>query len=194
MKTKMNYLKTLGSVLLTVIALTGCTQSKSTGVNSATSAGVEVEAPDMPLQAAILSGNLQIVKQHIDAGSNINEKDALSGSTPLITASTFNKIEITQTLINAGADLEATNNDGATALHAAAFFCQVEIVQLLIDANADKTIKNNYGATARESVMGPFAEVKPIYEMMQLQLGPLGLHLDLNDLEKTRPVIATMLQ
>ena len=33
-----------------------------------------------------------------------------------------------------------------------------------MDANADKNVKNNYGATARESVMGPFAEIKPIYE------------------------------
>jgi hypothetical protein len=79
-------------------------------------------------------------------------------------------------------------------LHAAAFFCHVEIVQLLIDANADKTPRNNFGATARESVMGPFSEIKPFYEMLQQQLGPLGLKLDLVELEKTRPVIAMMLQ
>jgi hypothetical protein len=42
--------------------------------------------------------------------------------------------------------------------------------------------------------MGPFAEVKPIYEMMKQQLWPLGLELDMERLEKTRPVIAMMLQ
>ena len=135
-----------------------------------------------------------MVKQHIKAGTDINEKDAMSGSTPLISAVTFDKTDIAKALIDAKADLTITNNDGATALHVAAFFCRVEIVQLLIDAKADKTVKNNFGATARETVMGPFADMKPIYEMLQQQLSPLGLQLDLNELEKTRPVIAMMLQ
>ena len=97
-------------------------------------------------------------------------------------------------MIDANADLSIKNNDGATALHTAAFFCRTEIVQLLIDAKADKTIKNNFGMTARESVMGPFTDVKPVYEMLKQQLGPLGLQYDLNEIEKTRPVIAMMLQ
>ena len=79
-------------------------------------------------------------------------------------------------------------------MHTAAFFCRVELVQMLIDAKADKTIRNNFGATPRESVMGPFVEIEPIYEMLQQQLEPIGLQIDLNDIEKTRPVIAMMLQ
>jgi hypothetical protein len=134
------------------------------------------------------------VKQHIKADTDIDKKDAMSGSTPLITASSFGKIKIAQELIDAGADLSLKNNDGATALHTAAFFCRVEIVQMLMDAKADKTAKNNFGMTARESVMGPFAEVKPIYGMLQQQLAPLGMQLDLTEIEKTRPVIAMMLQ
>ncbi len=113
---------------------------------------------------------------------------------PLISAASFGKNEIAKALIDAGADLSIKNNDGSTALHAAAFFCRVEIVQMLIDAKADKTIKNNFGATPRESVMGPYDEIKPIYEMLQQQLGPIGLQIDLNEIEKTRPVIAMMLQ
>jgi len=42
--------------------------------------------------------------------------------------------------------------------------------------------------------MGPFNEIKPVYEMMQQQLEPFGLKLDMDKLEKTRPVIAMMLQ
>lgn len=118
----------------------------------------------------------------------------MSGSTPLISAATFGKTAIVKALIDAKADLSIKNNDGATALHTAAFFCRVEIVQLLLDAKADKTIKNNFGVTARESVMGSFAEMKPFYEMLQQQLSPLGLQLDLDKIEKTRPVIAMMLQ
>jgi len=148
----------------------------------------------MNIQAAVISGNLEIVEQHISAGTNINQKDQMSGSTPLITAVTFDKIDIVKALINAKADLNIKNNDGSTALHSAAFFCHVEIVQLLIDAKANKTTKNNFGVTPRESVMGPFTEIKPIYEMLQQQLGPIGLKINLNKIEKTRPVIAMMLQ
>ena len=118
----------------------------------------------------------------------------MTGSTPLITAVTFDKTEIAKALINADADLAIKNNDGSTALHVAAFFCRLETVQMLIDAKADKTITNNFGATARQSVMGPFEEIKPVYEMLEQQLKPFGFTLDINDVEKGRPVVAMMLQ
>lgn len=153
-----------------------------------------VKTPNMDLQTAILSDNLEVVAQHIQAGSDINKKDAMSGSTPLITAASFGKEKIAKALIEAGADLAIKNNDGATALHTATFFCRVEIVQLLIDANADKSAKNNFGATPRETVMGPFEDIKPIYEMLQQQLSPMGMQIDLEEIEKTRPVVAMMLQ
>ena len=190
MKTlKKNTLKTLLNISLMVMVLTACGQA-----NNTSKAKSEVEPPEVDLQTAVMSGNLAAVKQHIDAGSNLNAKEAFSGSTPLASAATFNKIEIAKALIDAGADLSIKNNDGATALHGAAFFCRVEIVQMLIDAKADKTLRNSFGLTARESVMGPFANVKPVYELMQQQLGPLGLQLDMEALEKARPVIAMMLQ
>ena len=118
----------------------------------------------------------------------------MTGSTPLITAVTFGKTELVKALIAANADLSLKNNDGSTALHVAAFFCRIEIVQMLLDANADKSIKNNYGATPRQTVMGPFEETKPVYEMLQQQLEPFGLKIDLNEVEKSRPVVAMMLQ
>jgi len=182
--------KTVFTLTLAIILVTiACNEPvKSTKTKST------VDTPKMDIHTAILSNKLDIVKQHIDAGTNINKKDALSGSTPLISAATFGKTSIAKALIDAKADLSIKNNDGATALHTAAFFCRVEIVQMLIDAKADKTLRNNFGVTARESVMGPFPEIKPIYEMLQQQLSPLGLQIDLNEIEKTRPVIAMMLQ
>ncbi|MEM6377248.1 MAG: ankyrin repeat domain-containing protein [Bacteroidota bacterium] len=153
-----------------------------------------VGQPNIDLQTAIMTDGIDIVQRHIAAGTDINRKEAMSGSTPLITAATFGKTAIAKALIEANADLSIRNNDGATALHVAAFFCRVEIVQMLMDAKADKTIKNNFGATPRESVMGSFTQMKPFYEMLQQQLSPLGLQLDLNEIEKTRPVIAMMLE
>jgi len=191
MKTlKIYSFKTLANVLLLIVLLTSaCAQSgDKTKTESA------VAAPEISIEEAVISGNLEVVKQHIKAGTDINAKDALTGSTPLISAVSFGKKDIAKALINAKANLSIKNNDGSTALHAAAFFCRVEIVQMLIDAKSDKSVRNNFGATPRESVMGPFEPVKPIYEMLQLQLGPIGLELDLNEVEKTRPIIAMMLQ
>lgn len=181
-------LTSLTWIVFAILPLSFCAANKDATPDSKTN------APDIDIHTAVIGGNLEEVLQHIEAGTDLNQKDPLSGSTPLISAITFGKTKIARALIDAGADLTLTNNDGATALHAAAFFCRVEIVQMLIDANASKTVRNNYGATPRESVMGPFEEIKPIYEMLMHQLAPLGLQLDLKELEKTRPVIAMMLQ
>ncbi len=195
---KINSFKMILNFSFIILLLTNaCTQSGKKSISkSGTSTNIEsvVAKPKINIHEAVLSGNLEVVKQHIEAQTNINEKDVMSGSTPLISAASFGKNEIAKLLIDANADLAIKNNDGSTALHAAAFFCRVEIVQLLIDAKADKTIRNNFDATPRESVMGPFTEIKPIYEMLQQQLSPLGMQIDLNEIEKTRPVIAMMLQ
>lgn len=187
---KITSLGTIISFTLIVILLTiACNES-----DKSTTTKLLVDKPKIDIQTAILSDKLDIVKQHIAAGTDINKKEQMSGSTPLISAATFGKTAIVKALIDAKADLSIKNNEGATALHTAAFFCRVEIVQLLLDAKADKTVKNNFGATPRESVMGSFADMKPVYQMLQQQLSPLGLQLDLNEIEKTRPVIAMMLQ
>jgi ankyrin repeat protein len=190
MKTlKNNSLKFIASLLLAVILLPACGNAQDKAEKTQ-----QIEAPQLDIHTAVMTNNLEVVKQHIAAGSDINAKESFSGSTPLITAITFDKREIAQNLIEAGADLTIANNDGTTPLHAAAFFGRVEIVEMLLDADADKSLQNNFGFTPRQTVMGPFAEVKPIYEMMKQQLGPLGLELDMERLEKTRPVIAMMLQ
>ncbi len=196
--TKIKSLKEAITISLIIILFTtACAQSgKNTNATTSTNttASTSVAKPSIDIHTAVISGNLEVVKQHIEAGTNINEKDAMSGSTPLISSATFNKPEITKALIAANADLSIKNNDGSTALHAAAFFGRIEIVQMLIDAKADKTIRNNFNATPRETVMGDFAEMKPVYEMLKQQLAPFGFALDMNKLEKARPVIAVMLQ
>ena len=197
MKTlKINPFKmTIQILLLTVLLVSGCAQSdKKTTASTKTEVQKTVDKPDMDIQTAVISGNLEVVKQHIEAGTDINQKEAMSGSTPLMSAVTFNKPEIAQALIDAHADLSIKNNEGSTALHMAAFFGRIEMVQMLIDAKADKTLRNNFGATPRETVMGDFAEMKPIYEMLMQQLKPMGFTLDMDELQKARPVIAMMLQ
>ncbi len=195
MKTiKMNTIKTVKLLSLAlVLFISSCADEKTKNTTKDDIAS-KIEVPQQDIHEAILTNNFEVLKQHIEAGRDINKKEAMGGSTPLMTAITFDKPEMVKALLKANVDLTIQNNDGSTALHTAAFFGKTDIVQQLIDANADKSIKNNFGATARESVLGDFAQMKPIYEMMILQLQPMGFELDLNDVEKARPVIALMLQ
>jgi hypothetical protein len=171
--------------------LVSCTKKEESKQGSSQN---EVQAPDIDIHSAVISGNLEAVKQHILAGSDLNEKDPFGGSSPLISACVFGQPEIAQALIDAGVDINFQNNDGSTALISAAFFGRPEIVKMLLDKGADKSIQSNFGSTAYQSVSGPYSDVKPVYEMMDKQLGPLGLKLDFEYLEKIRPVIAEQLK
>jgi hypothetical protein len=152
------------------------------------------EAPEIDIHTAVVTNNREALQQHIEAGTNINEKDPFGGSSPLISAALFDKPEMAKILIDAGADINFQNNDGSTALHVAAFFCRPAIVKMLLEKKASTTIKNKYGATPYENVAGSYSEVKSVYEMMEKMLGPMGLKLDYAYIEKTRPEIAQLLK
>ncbi|GAA0880506.1 hypothetical protein GCM10009119_34760 [Algoriphagus jejuensis] len=158
------------------------------------SAQKKAGAPEVDLHTAVITDDAEAVKQHIAAGSDLNEKDPFGGSSPLITAAVFGKTEMARLLLDAGADINFQNNEGSTALISAAFFGRPEIVKLLLDKKADKTIKNKYNTTALDNVSAPFANVKDVYDMMGNMLAPMGLKLDYAYLEKIRPEIAKMLK
>ncbi|MCW3785426.1 ankyrin repeat domain-containing protein [Plebeiibacterium sediminum] len=185
--------KVLLMMLIASSLLMSCTFNSTNNLDAENVTKV-VKAPGIDLNTAAYMGNLAAVQQHIKAGTNLNTKEPLGGSTPLLTACVFGKTEIAKALINAGADLDMVNNDGSTPLHVAAFFCHTEIVQSLIANGANINALNGQGATALQSVAGPFSEVKPVYDFLLQQLGSLGLKLDYEQIEATRPVIAQMLQ
>ena len=180
-------MKTVTTVMLLVILLVvaGCGKQE----NSDT----EKRPPRVSLHVAALQGNIDAIRRHIDAGSDLNQKDAY-GSTPLIVAATFGKTEVAKALIDAGADMTIPNNEGSTPLHIAAFLCRTEIVKALLDKGADKNALNKAGRTALESVSSPFDDVKGIYDGLAATLEPLGLKLDYERIKMTRPMIAEMLR
>lgn len=184
---------TCSIMLMTLVSCNHREGSKETAGGSAVTEA-RVKPPQIDIHTAVITENLEALKQHIAAGTNLNEKDPFGGSSPLITASLFGKTEEARVLIEAGADLDFQNNDESTALHTAAFFCRPEIVKMLLDNGADKTIRNKYGVTAGESVAGSFSEVKNTYDLMGKMLEPMGLKLDYAYVEKTRPEIAAMLK
>ena len=192
---KTNKMKTLATVTIVVVFTFGAcgnAQNKSADKET-TKTEKEVKPPVMDIHTAAFIGNIDAIKGHIATGTDLNVKDQY-GSTPLNIAATFGKTKVALALIEGGADLNITNNEGSTPLHTAAFFCRTEIVKALLTKGANKTSKNVYGSTALQSVSGPFEQVKPIYEQLGKQLGPLGLKLDLERIKETRPVIVEILQ
>jgi NAD(P)-dependent dehydrogenase (short-subunit alcohol dehydrogenase family) len=143
---------------------------------------------------AIVRGDLEAVRELIDAGADLNVREPTGGSSPLFTAATFGQTEAAKALIEAGADLDQQNNDGSTALITAAFFARAEIVEALLAAGADKSIRNNAGSTALDVVTPPFEVMRDIYDFVGAALAPYGLELDYERIEATRPLIAEMLQ
>ena len=175
-------MKTLTPVILIVSLLTaaGCAKQEN-------------PTPRVSLHAAALQGNIDVIQQHIKAGSDLDKYDVY-GSTPLIIAITFGRTEVAKALIEAGADMTIPNNDGSTPLYIAAFFCRTEIVEVLLENGADINAKNSAGRTALESVTSPFEDVKDIYDAIRKALTPLGLELDYERIKMTRPKIAEMLR
>lgn len=183
-------------MVVLLLAVAGCgQQEKSAEETKQPSASEAAEkVPGVDLHTAAATGNLEVIRQHSEAGSDLNVRDPEGGACPLSTAALFGQAEAAMALIEAGADINCIGNDGAAPLHVAAFFCRAEIVKALVDKGADMTIKNSYGSTPLETVSAPFEAVKPVYEHFAKTLAPMGVNLDLQRIEQARPQIAEMLK
>ena len=73
------------------------------------------KAPDISIYQAVGNGNIEAVKQHIAAGTDVNAK-AVFGWTLLLQAVAGGHKEIVELLIDAGADVDAKSDDGETPL------------------------------------------------------------------------------
>jgi len=106
-----------------------------------------------PLLYAARDGRMDIARMLLEAGANINERDA-NDITPLIIAITNNHPDVARFLIDRGADIKAVDWYGRTALWAAVetrnmdvdngtFVNSIdrapylELIQLLVDRGAD---------------------------------------------------------
>jgi ankyrin repeat protein len=132
---------------LLLFAFAGCGNQDESPQQSAESR-TTVSVPKVDLHSAVVTGDLETIRQHIMAGSDLNVLEPTHASTPLITAAFFGNTEAAKNLMDAGADLNYQNADGSTALHTAAAFGKTEAAKILIDAGIDLNSQNNEGSTA----------------------------------------------
>ncbi len=175
-------MKNVNAFILVIALLIVCGQT--------TQSTAEEQTVDIWTAAA--QGNIQAIKQHVSAGTDVDAKEPPGGSTPLLVAATFGQVEAVKFLIEKGANVNAGSNDGSTALHGAAFFCHTEIVKLLLGKGAVVDAKNIRGETPLDAVAGEWShELEGIYkwlaELWKLQL-------DLERIKATRPKVAALLR
>ena len=103
--------------------------------------------PSMSIHDAARDGNIEAVKQHLAAGTDVNAKIE-SGSAPLHLAASFGHKEVAELLIAKGADVNAKGGfAGGTPLLGAAAKGHKEIAELLIAKGADVNAKEGDGLT-----------------------------------------------
>ena len=89
-------------------------------------------APEISIYDAAWGGNIEAVKQHLDAGADVNAKFDDDGISPLHYAAYRSHKEIAELLISKGADVNAKDENGDTPLNWAAAGGHMEIAELLI--------------------------------------------------------------
>jgi ankyrin repeat protein len=113
-------------LLLTTIAavvLVGCGESQSPEPPPA-------KVPDISIYEAASKGNIEAVKQHLAAGTDVNARDA-NGMTPLHYTALGGHKEIAELLIAKGANMNTKNDFGKTPLDSAIQLKLTEIAALL---------------------------------------------------------------
>jgi ankyrin repeat protein len=110
---------------------------------------------DTPLHKAVKTCNLTLVQKLLKTNININAlnykretplhkaipayyhiKHSLRTRTPSLDMYS-NNLNIIRALLNAGADVNAINNNGETPLHIAISVCDIKIVKILLEFGAD---------------------------------------------------------
>jgi len=100
------------------------------------------------LHDAAERGDVNRVKQLLNAGVDVNAKNNDYGSTALIVTSTVGHTEVVKILLEKGADVNSENKYGDTALMGAAAAGQTKIVKALLQKGANVNTKNKYGWSA----------------------------------------------
>ena len=88
------------------------------------------KVPDISISEAAMNENIEAVKQHIAAGTDVNARDN-AGSTPLHQAAINGHKEIAELLIANGADVNAKTDAGVTPLDDAIGRKHSETIDLL---------------------------------------------------------------
>ena len=103
------------------------------------------------LVAAISKSHHDAMKLLIEAGADVNLPESSPGRSPLqLVIDEAPSIRSMEILLNAGADINQTDQRGESALASAAFMNRSDALQLLLERGADLGVVNNQGISPLE--------------------------------------------
>jgi len=116
--------------------------------------------PCMPLLDAIHQKNVDVVREHMESGTDPNKmfmwqgRD-FAGASALHLAVSVEHIEITELLLENGADIDirARDQHGGTPLHWAAFLGYRQMAEMLVEAGADINAPDDDGYTPLDAAL-----------------------------------------
>jgi ankyrin repeat protein len=130
-------------LLILLFVIQGCKNKNEAQKQVVKSAPAAVDAfeqvPNVSMHEAALNGQLEMVKDLLGKGLNVNLKDQ-DGRTPLMYASFNGHVEIIQLLIDKGAQVNVFDSYGRTPLMMASSGPYPEAVKFLLDHNADPNV------------------------------------------------------
>jgi len=109
------------------------------------------------LRSAAENGEVDEVRELLEAGASVDARDQDYGATALILAASENRIEVVELLLQHGADIDAQavgaedgEAKGFSGLMLAAMFGHEEMVTLLLQAGANTRLREGQGETAAD--------------------------------------------
>jgi len=120
----------------------------------------KLEAVKESIHAAARYGNIEAVKQHLAAGTDVSFRNK-NGDTPLNYAAFLGHMEIVELLVENGANVNAKGLADWTPLHLAAHNNKEKIVQLLIanGAEVNPYTSPDFGGTPLDVANGKIADL-----------------------------------
>jgi len=116
--------------------------------------------PCMPLFDAIDQDNVDVVREHMESGTDPNKMfiwpgSDFAGASALHLAVSLERKEITELLLKNGADINIRARDqySGTPLHWAAFFGHKQMAEMLVEAGADINAPDNNGYMPLDAVL-----------------------------------------
>ena len=91
-------------------------------------------------ESALRIRNAEVLQILLKAGVDPNTPNRITGSTPLQAVVSRGDMLLGQTLLDAGADINALSTGGESALHTAIFAQDDEMIQMMLDADADVNV------------------------------------------------------
>ena len=103
--------------------------------------------PRLAIWDAAELGRIEVVRQYLAAGTDVNAKGGITGLSALHQAAFHGHTGIARLLVAAGADVNATSRRGETPLHSTVYWEHREIAALLIANGAAVNAKLENGQT-----------------------------------------------